>query len=335
MKKGPFRRLRRNDASDTSPALREVERSLTWVWSTPRAGAELLLQLVAHPLRPDRKATMSFRPPPSKATTRPHVVPIDELCFGTHFAPWPGDIVERGESLAPGTVLDLSETDDPYLLSRYSEPIWREPLRNLLLSRVAAARSRAADHVRGIEAGSPVVIKEVTSSYAAVRVMSLTPAAGMIALVRDPRDVVLSRVSHPDALGDPEPLGTADRAAEVEHAARLWAMSVDVLSAAISANAAEGPGRSILLRYEDLLRDPAAALAGSLEIAGVARDPDAVSEAVDLSWIGSDPPDREPLEHDLSTPVGAWQNELTTDEIETVERIAGGRLETLGYDRRG
>ncbi|MEZ5062929.1 MAG: sulfotransferase [Solirubrobacterales bacterium] len=324
------RRRRPNPDEEERTPGGEVERDVIWLWSTPRSGAELLLQLLSHPLRPDPQATLSFRPPPARAKVAPHVTPIDELRFGAHVAPWPGEAIEVGGAWMPGTLLNLCEQHDPYLLSRISEPVWREPLRGLALTRIGAARERAVEHVRGIEADSPIVVKEVTTTHAADRVMDLMPRSRMIVVVRDPRDVVHSRLEIPETFDEEvEPLRGDDRAEELRRVAQLWAMSVDVCA---KASAAHDPERSARIRFEDLLADPAAALAHAFAVVGAERDADAIAEAVELSSVGDHPPDREPLERDLDTAPGAWREGLTDAEVRTVEQIAGPRLEALGYE---
>ena len=325
----PVRRRRPDPEQELVTPGAEVEGLLTWLWSTPRSGAELLLQLLAHPLRPDPQATLSFRPPPARARVGPHVLPIDELRFGSHMAPWSGEVVDVGDAYVPGTLLNLFEHRDTYLFSRITEPFWRESLRALGLTRISHAQKRASAYVRGIGPDSPIVVKESAGTHAADRVMDLLPRSRMIVLVRDPRDVVLSRIENPDTFEEPEPLEGDERTAEVTRTARLWAMSCDICAKATAGHDGE---RAARVRFEDLLADPVAELTRAAAVVGADRDEAAIAEAVELSSVGAYPPDRELVEHDLEIAPAGWRDRLSGPEVETIERIAGRRLESLGYE---
>ena len=70
----------------------------------------------------------------------------------------------------------------------------------------------------------------------------------------------------------------------------------------------------------------------SLALLGADRDSDEIAEAVDLSPVGSHPPDRSPTEHDLATEPGTWQEELVSAEVDVIEDVVGPRLAMLGYE---
>ncbi len=74
------------------------------------------------------------------------------------------------------------------------------------------------------------------------------------------------------------------------------------------------PERTVTLRYEDLVADPAAAAVPVAERLGVPID----EVAAVLSRV-----------HDRS--IGRWRRDLTADQLEDVEREAGDALRALGY----
>jgi hypothetical protein len=318
-------RLRRQKMA---PATAAVERDLTWVWSTPRSGAGLMLELLAYPLRPDMQTALGFRPPPAAATFGPRIVPVDEFGFGGHVAPWPGDPVAVGERWIAGTVLTLNEGRPPYVLSKASTQTWRTPLRELALARLRHARQRAAAHVRDIDTGSPIVVKEASTSHAADRVMSLLPDARALVIVRDPRDVVASQLSRPGSFKTSQPSPEVDREQQATRAAQLWSMAFDTCQAAIETCA----GGTMQVRYEDLIADPGRVLGAALEWIGVERSPAQVEEAVERSSVGSHPPPDHPLpDPDLIAEVGSWEGELTPAELSLVTEVPGARTASLSY----
>jgi hypothetical protein len=323
-----LRRIIRRRRQQVTPAEAALEHDLTWIWSTPRSGAGLMLELLAYPLRPDMQAALGFRPPPAAATFGPRIVPVDEFGLGGHMAPWPGEPVAVGDRWIPGTLLNLNEGRPPYVLSRASAQTWRGPLRRLALARLRHARERAAAHVRGIESTSPVVVKEAFTSHAADRVMSLLPDARALVIVRDPRDVVASQLDRPDTFEASGSSPEADREQRVVRAAQLWSMAFDVCQAAIG----NCDGGTMQVRYEDLIADPAQVLAAALEWIGVESSPGQVKEAVDRSSVGSHPPPDRPLpDPDLVAEVGSWEEVLTTGELTLIAAVAGTRAAGLGY----
>ena len=146
------------------------------------------------------------------------------------------------------------------------------------------------------------------------------PGARFVAMVRDPRDMALSWKRSPILRGD------------VVRAARVWREDQEQL---IRVLGFLEPGRDIhLLRYEDLVADPAAALAGACAVAGLSPDPamlefhhtDAAAAAAARTddW------------KNLGRPVmagnfGKWRAGLDADEAACVEAVCGPAMEVFGY----
>jgi hypothetical protein len=164
------------------------------------------------------------------------------------------------------------------------------------------------------------------TSYVLAAALHAYPQARAVHVVRDGRDVVCSllergwlraeRVGADDAgqaygaharfWVEPERLEEFAGASEATRAAWAWRRYVTAARAV--------PERTLELRYEELVADPAAAAARA------------------AAFLGSDP---EPLAaafarvHDRST--GRWRRDLTPEQIEDVEREAGSLLRELGY----
>lgn len=156
-------------------------------------------------------------------------------------------------------------------------------------------------------------------------IMERFPVASVVHIVRDGRDVICSMREHPDwrwvdgawqKVLVPRPL---------EWYARRW------LEDTAAGMAWRGDGRYTEVRYEDLVRDPAAVLRAVCAGTGIAAD------AVWLAEVdGADPtgptggrPDYEGAVSAAS--VGRWRTDLSGTERLEVERICGPRLRDLGY----
>lgn len=99
----------------------------------------------------------------------------------------------------------------------------------------------------------------------------LFPAARIIHIVRDPRDVAVSRMAHAKRAGTRDALtpGTEPYWTTVKDAVQMWNEAV----AEVDAFAAARPGLVHELRYCDLQADPAAEAARLFAFLGVDADP--------------------------------------------------------------
>ncbi len=152
------------------------------------------------------------------------------------------------------------------------------------------------------------------------------PAASVIHVIRDGRDVVCSMREHPDwrwvdgrwqRVLVPRPLAWyAER--WVEDTAAGMARRQD--------------GRYLEVRYEDLVADPAIALRTICEHVGVPGDAAWLAEVADRSEAvrGAARPDYEGAVTAAS--VGRWRRDLNASEQQEVERLCGPRLRDLGYE---
>ena len=166
-------------------------------------------------------------------------------------------------------------------------------------------------------------------------ILSRYPAAKVIALIRDPRAVVVSyRDFHA------RPLDNAEREALLAEDKQRAKKSYHVLLATLLWRAAtraslyalrrHGPERVYLQRYEDLVAAPEEALRGLAGWVGV----DYEEAMLDVNVVGSSHRiDRE--EAGISTePVDRWRKKLKASEVAVVESCAGTLMDELGYERQ-
>jgi Sulfotransferase family len=308
-----------------------LESRVIWIWGSPRSGSSWLLKLLSHPAKVDMHAPLGFEPTAGGSPL--DVLPIDELSFASHLAPWDGQPVAVFDEWLPGTVLNFSEARPTYLFSSSYRDVWQPRMRDLLLARLDAVAERAASV--GVAVADPtIVIKETPTSHGADRVMDLVPGSRAIVLIRDPRDVVDSLLSafRPGGFMA-EQFGVsysgASRIDGVRWASRQWAMSIDVAMHALDAH---DPDLGMTVRYEDLIADTASELAAILSWAGLERSASQIAQAVEDSAFGSLPDDEVgELKRDRKALPGSWRENLSEPELEAILETVGDRLERFGY----
>ncbi len=193
---------------------------------------------------------------------------------------------------------------------------------------VAARLRSVLERVRrlGLATGLRGVEQTPETSFVLAAALRAYPEAVAVHVVRDGRDVVTSLVER--GWLSTSRTGADDARQAYGAHARFWvepgreAEFTEVSDATRAAwawrryvTAAQAvPARTVVVRYEELVADPAAAAAPVAERLGVAPGP--VAEA--FSAV-----------HDRS--AGRWRRDLTAEQLADVEREAGETLAALGY----
>ncbi|NNF58890.1 MAG: sulfotransferase [Rhodothermaceae bacterium] len=174
------------------------------------------------------------------------------------------------------------------------------------------------------------VVKGPRLHYHLDALATVFPEATMLHLVRDGRAVFRSKRTTPSGYA----LRTGEQDvmdADLVRAACNWQRKIDLVDAFDGLPVAT-------TRYEDVLTDAEAALAGILETLGVSesgRERSGTRAAFVEHQIGHS-------YHDLHTNVAGdlnpakavqWQRDLRPAEIEAYEALAGGALDRYGYER--
>jgi hypothetical protein len=201
-----------------------------------------------------------------------------------------------------------------------------------------AVIDRARDAELNLPEAPPLlVIKEVNGSHAADVVMSLFPRSRMIALVRDPRDVLdsLLDAQRPGGwLADARPLATVDGTDErlewVEEACRNWIAQFETVRRAYEAH---DPARRRELRYEQLLADTVGELGPLREWLALPAERERV-ETIAQRHSFESVPDRlkGPGKHYRAARPGGWRTSLSDEEQRAAGRILRPALTELGYE---
>ena len=157
------------------------------------------------------------------------------------------------------------------------------------------------------------VIGDVANGYLEVAAREAgRPNVRTIVVYRDCRDVAATIQERFDGrwrhlLDDPSRREFVQQIDTPEKIARRWAALVD--------ESTQLRGEVLPVHYEQLVTEPAVVLTGIGQWLGVRAN------GFDSSWLRSDE-------------VGRYRDVLDTEQIETVEAVAGGAMRQLGYDVR-
>jgi hypothetical protein len=157
-------------------------------------------------------------------------------------------------------------------------------------------------------------------------VCELYPDSRELILVRDWRDVFCSMRSYSTKRGIPL-FGRSDQGTDAEHVTFLRAR-VEELMRHLEANG----DRTHVVRYEDLVLDPAATIERILEYLGLERTPDVVA-AMREPVLDSGPEGethRTTAGGDQS--IGRWREDLSAELRATCDEELGPLLAQLGYE---
>jgi Sulfotransferase family len=149
------------------------------------------------------------------------------------------------------------------------------------------------------------------------------PDAQYVHLIRDGRDAGLSFIGMRR-----RPRFNPARARGIAAFASQWRLEVE---AARDLRRRVGPERYFELTYEALVADPEQQLRRVCEFLGLGFEPAmlAYHERVDATSLADHPRLAQPPQRD----VRSWRREMSRDDVEVFEAVAGELLTELGYDR--
>ncbi|MDP9342179.1 MAG: sulfotransferase [Actinomycetota bacterium] len=146
------------------------------------------------------------------------------------------------------------------------------------------------------------------------------PGARALFMVRDPRDVYVSYSRNRELGGATLGLGNF---------VATWGLSVW--------NWKRQPAgdRRLLLRYEDLLRDPEAELLRVCTWLGIEFSDDVTRPTkLGKAWYGNSMFDQQ-FEGISTRPIGRWRDTLDRQDLEVIEALLGREMQEFGYELSG
>ncbi len=215
-----------------------------------------------------------------------------------------------------------------YILGEPYKETWLGPMRDLVLGGAAARFPE-------LIGGGYLVIKEPNGSIGSPLLMEALPESRMIFLIRDPRDVVASSM---DARSEGSWL--SERREAQRHTskpgrnpnayARTRANSyVQQIEKTRQAYRAHG-GHKVLVRYEDLRADTLGTMKRIYSALQMPVDESELARSVEKnSWENIPEEEKGEGKFHRKAKPGGWREDLTPEQAEIVEGVAGPLLREL------
>ena len=223
------------------------------------------------------------------------------------------------------------------------KPLTQKPLSELSNKKVAALRVKAQERAVSLNKN---IIPMKTHSFLGkdhgCPTISLKASVGAIYILRDPRDVALSAADHYGL--------TLDQTIEMmaDETARGRGMAGNTVYERMSSWSDHVKSWTrwkhtplIVLRYEDMLRDPLGQLGGVARKLGITKDPARIGRAVEFSSFKAlQAQERETgfVEKSANSArffrsgrAGAWQGKLTSAQVAAIERDHAVQMKRFGY----
>jgi Sulfotransferase family len=301
---------------DTTPppvafSLEDAPDRLAWIFGSSRSGSTWLLRMLS---------------------ALDGVASIDDPHLGHHLGVWrPISLAWATAECPPDlTTLDrLKHDKDSYFFSDRYREAWEPALRRLIVTRFDAEVADCWGSPR-----EPVVVVKEPGSHVADLLMALFPESRMIFLLRDGRDVVDSWLAAYRegswALDEGAfPVTDAGREALVRWQSAVWAFRTAVVQRVYDEHPAD---RRVLVRYEDLVADPARELARICAYLPVDASADALGAVAARHAYAAVPrADKGDDKQIRSATPGAWRDNLTAAEHDVMHEVMGAKLAEFGY----
>jgi hypothetical protein len=257
------------------------------------------------------------------------------------------ELPERGGIASGRPAFDFHTLVDSSLLT-YDEI---DRLRPAVYAAQAAGLHDEDDAAEALEAGAKTRFVKTHDAY--TRLPDGAPllggrqgSDGAVLIVRDPRDVAPSLANH-SAVGLDEAIARmGDRAgamcAQPDRLANQLRQQLLGWSGFADSWLAQTDLPTVVLRYEDMQSDPAAALRRVMDFAGDPRPAEALARAAALTDFDRlqrqeaesgfrEAPTRAKRGFFRRGQAGAWKDELTLDQAARIEAAHGAMMQRLGY----
>ena len=234
--------------------------------------------------------------------------------------PWAGHIfylaIEQSEA--------IGRKGKGFILAPHYKSTWLRSIKGFVLD---GADARFPE----MHSGDHLVIKEPGGSVGAPLLMEALPESCMVFLVRDPRDVVASQADAHGEGGFMSPDGAGDPSSEERaiSAAKRYLRNIQKSKQAYESH----KGRKVLVRYEDLRADTLGTMKRVYSSLEIPVEDERLAQAVrKYSWENIPEEEKGSGKKFRKATPGGWREDLTPEQVKTVERIAAPVLEEFYSD---
>jgi hypothetical protein len=204
-----------------------------------------------------------------------------------------------------------------FIMGEPYREVWLNSIKNFVLE---GAKARYPE----LRRNQYLVIKEPNGSIGAPLLLEATPKSRLIFLIRDPRDVVASRL---DAFKEgswtqqDRSYGTQEELNEfTKRLAEDYFRMVSQVESAYETH----PGKKVTVRYEDLRQNPVDTLKTMYGTLGIEAAESQLKVAVmKHSWEQIPESEKGSGKFYRSAQPGGWMNDLSPEQIQIIENVTG------------
>jgi hypothetical protein len=204
-----------------------------------------------------------------------------------------------------------------FIMGEPYREVWLNSIKNFVLE---GAKARYPE----LRRNQYLVIKEPNGSIGAPLLLEATPKSRLIFLIRDPRDVVASRL---DAFKEgswtqqDRSYGTQEELNEfTKRLAEDYFRMVSQVESAYETH----PGKKVTVRYEDLRQNPVDTLKTMYGTLGIEAAESQLKVAVmKHSWEQIPESEKGSGKFYRSAQPGGWRNDLSPEQIQIIENVTG------------
>jgi len=284
----------------------DLEKKLVWIFGTPRSGSTWLARDIL------RRKEIQF---------------VRETMLGAHLGVFELDpqiywlLFKENYNVKPTRIIDID--NENFFFSSENEKNWLESLRILILNRINPNLD--------IDGPQHYVVNAPNESHASDIIMKSVPNSKLIFLVRDGRDVIDSRQSkfhNPRLVGAPE--SSDERKYRITFFAMIWNKMIETTKKAYESH---NPELRLMVKYEDLIKNPIAEIDRIYKFLGYALSDEQVKNIAEQTSFDNVPDHLKGEDKNIrKAKPGNYKEYFTDEELRIVNKMMRENLLAFGYE---